>query len=104
MSDFGRTLTSNGRGSDHGWAGHHMVMGGAVNGGQIYGNYPLLSANSPLDVGRGVYIPTLSVERYFAELALWLGVAPGELDTVLPNVRNFYSPESVTPPLGFMTL
>lgn len=103
-SDFGRTLTSNGKGSDHGWAGHHMVMGGAVNGGQTYGTYPLLSANSPLDVGRGIYIPTLSVDSYFAELALWLGVAPRDLDTVLPNVRNFYSPESTTPPLGFLNI
>ena len=101
-SDFGRTLTSNGKGSDHGWGGHHMVMGGAVNGGQIYGDYPLLSANSPLDVGRGVYIPTLSIDSYFAELALWLGVAPSDLRSVLPNVDRFYTPGSLEPPLGFL--
>ena len=101
-SDFGRTLTSNGKGSDHGWGGHHMVMGGAVNGGQMYGTYPTLAANSPLDVGRGIYIPTTSIDSYFAELALWLGVTPGDLDTVLPNVRSFYLPESTTPPLGFL--
>lgn len=101
-SDFGRTLSSNGRGSDHGWGGHHMVMGGAVNGGQIYGDYPILSANSPLDVGRGVYVPTMSVDTYFAELALWLGVSPSELDRVLPNVRRFYSPESNAAPLGYL--
>ena len=103
-SDFGRTLSSNGRGSDHGWGGHHMVMGGAVNGGEIYGEYPILSASAPLDIGRGVYIPTLSVDSYFAELALWLGVAPSNLDQVLPNVRRFYSPESAQAPLGFLTL
>ena len=79
-----------------------MVMGGAVNGGQIYGDYPLLSANSPLDVGRGVYVPTLSIDSYFAELALWLGVSATELDRVLPNVGRFYSPGSSSPPLGFL--
>lgn len=101
-SDFGRTLTSNGRGSDHGWGGHHIVMGGDVTGGQIVGDYPLLAANSPLDVGRGIYIPTTAVDEYFAELALWFGVAAGDIDYVLPNMRAFYSPGSGTPPLGFM--
>ena len=101
-SDFARTLTSNGKGSDHGWGGHHLVMGGAVQGGRMFGDYPLLAQQSPLDVGRGVYVPTTSVEEYFAELALWFGVAPGELDLVLPNVRNFYSPESDAAPMGFM--
>ncbi|MFK8032187.1 MAG: DUF1501 domain-containing protein [Gammaproteobacteria bacterium] len=101
-SDFGRTLTSNGKGSDHGWGGHHVVMGGGVNGGQMYGDYPLLAANSPLDVGRGIYAPTTSVDEYFAELALWFGVAPSELDQILPGVRSFYSPESGGSPLGFL--
>ncbi|MEL7535871.1 MAG: DUF1501 domain-containing protein [Pseudomonadota bacterium] len=100
-SDFGRTLTSNGRGSDHGWGGHHVVMGGAVNGGQIYGDYPMLAANSPLDVGRGIYIPTTSVDEYFAELALWFGVSTADLDYVLPNLRAFYTPGS-PPPIGLM--
>ncbi|MEL7449826.1 MAG: DUF1501 domain-containing protein [Pseudomonadota bacterium] len=102
ISDFGRTLTSNGRGSDHGWGGHHMVMGGAVSGGEVYGDYPLLAANSPLDVGRGIYAPTTSVDAYFAELALWLGVERSDLETVLPNVGTFYSPSSADPPLGFL--
>ena len=102
ISDFGRTLTSNGKGSDHGWGGHHIVMGGAVQGGQYFGDYPELSAVSPLDVGRGVYAPTTSVDEYFAELALWFGVAPSDLDSVLPNVRNFYSPGSGSAPLGFL--
>lgn len=101
-SDFGRTLTSNGKGSDHGWGGHHIVMGGAVRGGQIYGEYPLLAAGNPLDVGRGIYAPTTAVDEYFAELALWFGVAPGDLDLVLPNLRRFYLPESGQPPLGFL--
>lgn len=101
-SDFGRTLTSNGKGSDHGWGGHHLMMGGSVLGGSIYGDYPLLSANSPLDTGRGVYVPTTSADLYFAELAQWFGVAPSDLSYVLPNIGNFYSPGSTTPPLGFM--
>ncbi len=102
-SDFGRTLTSNGKGSDHGWGGHHVVMGGAVNGGSFYGEYPEIYPGSPLDVGRGIYAPTTAVEQYFAELALWFGVTPGELDTVLPNVRTFYSPESGESPLGILS-
>ncbi len=102
-SDFGRTLTSNGKGSDHGWGGHHIAMGGSVNGGSIFGDYPLLSASSPLDVGRGVYAPTTSVDEYFAELATWFGVPASDLDLVLPNVRSFYTPGSATPPIGFLS-
>ena len=101
-SDFGRTLTSNGKGSDHGWGGHHVAMGGSVAGGQIIGSYPLLSTTSPLDVGRGIYIPTTSVDEYFAELALWFGVPASDLELVLPNVRGFYAPGSPERPLGFL--
>ncbi|MGI9324635.1 MAG: DUF1501 domain-containing protein [Pseudomonadales bacterium] len=99
-SDFGRTLTSNGKGSDHGWGGHHLVMGGAVNGATMFGDYPELSANSPLDTGRGVFVPTTAVDEYFADLAIWLGVSDADLDQVLPNVRRFYTPGSAQPPLG----
>lgn len=102
ISDFGRTLTSNGRGSDHGWSGHHIVMGGAVNGGAFYGNYPEIFAGNPLDVGRGVYAPTTSVDEYFGELALWFGVAPNELESVLPNAHRFFDPVSTSRPMGFM--
>lgn len=101
-SDFGRTLTSNGRGSDHGWGGHHIVMGGAVNGGRFYGTYPEIYPGSPLDVGRGIYAPTTAVEEYFAELALWFGVPASDLDTVLPNVARFYDPASADLPLGLL--
>ncbi|MEL6870216.1 MAG: DUF1501 domain-containing protein [Pseudomonadota bacterium] len=101
ISDFGRTMTSNGRGSDHGWGGHHIVVGGQVQGQHIFGDYPTLAlANAPLDVGRGIYAPTTSIDAYFADLALWFGVAPSELDRVLPNVRTFYDPLSNTPALG----
>lgn len=101
MSDFGRTLTSNGKGSDHGWGGHHIVMGGAVNGGRYYGDYPEIHPDNPLDVGRGVYIPTTATDLYFAELARWFGVADGDLGLVLPNLERFYSP-SQGAPLGFL--
>jgi uncharacterized protein (DUF1501 family) len=101
-SDFGRTLTSNGKGSDHGWSGHHIVMGGAVNGGQIIGEYPEIYDGNPLDVGRGIYAPTTSVDEYFAELALWLGVAGSDLGTVLPNISRFFTPVTGGRPLGFM--
>ncbi len=100
-SDFARTLTSNGQGSDHAWGGNHMVMGGPVVGGDIYGSYPQLFVDNDLDTGRGRLIPTTSCDEYFAELALWLGVAPSDLATVLPNVDHFYSPGS-GPPIGFV--
>ncbi|MEM8489959.1 MAG: DUF1501 domain-containing protein [Pseudomonadota bacterium] len=102
ISDFGRTLTSNGKGSDHGWGGHHIIMGGAVNGGQFYGDYPDIRRGNPLDVGRGIYAPTTSVDEYFGELALWFGVSGGDLRLVLPNVNRFYSPVTDGRPLGFM--
>ena len=101
-SDFGRTLTSNGQGSDHAWGGNHMVMGG-VNGRKIYGDYPSLYEDNPLDTGRGRLIPTTSCDEYFAELALWFGVTPGELTTVFPNIGRFYDPISGSRmPIGFL--
>jgi len=107
-SDFGRTLTSNDRGSDHAWGGNHFIMGGSVDGRKIFGEYPSLALNpesggselNPLDTGRGRMIPTTSCDEYFGELALWLGVPPSSLHLVLPNVGNFFSP-GATGPLGF---
>ena len=101
-SDFARTLSSNGRGSDHAWGGNAFIMGGAVKGGQIYGTYPSLALGNPLDVGRGVLMPTTSLDQYFAELALWFGVTPNELATILPNVGRFYDVTRGEKPLGFM--
>ena len=103
ISDFARTLTSNGNGTDHAWGGNTIVMGGAVNGGQIYGTYPSLSLNSDLDLGNGVLVPTLSTDEYFAELAQWFGVSNGDLADIFPNLTNFYVP-GVTPPIGFMNI
>jgi len=108
-SDFGRTLTSNGRGSDHAWGGNQLVVGGAVQGQRIYGQYPSLAVNAdggpevnPLDTGRGRFIPTTSVDELVAELALWLGVSKTDLPYVLPNIGNFYSLASSDPPLGML--
>ncbi|MDH3626376.1 MAG: DUF1501 domain-containing protein [Acidobacteriota bacterium] len=102
-SDFGRTLTSNGRGSDHAWGGNHIVMGGAVAGGDVYGSYPSMSLGSSLDTGRGRLIPTLAVDEYFADLALWFGIPSPDLELVLPNINRFYNTASVQPPIGFMS-
>lgn len=108
-SDFGRTLTSNARGSDHAWGGNQFVIGGAVRGKRLYGQYPSLAVNpesgpeiNPLDTGRGRFIPTTSVDEFFAEMALWLGVNPTSLPLVLPNIGNFYAPSASTPPVGFL--
>jgi uncharacterized protein (DUF1501 family) len=101
-SDFARTLTSNGAGSDHAWGGNMFVLGGAVNGGRVYGSYPDVALTAPSVVtSRGSTVPSLSVDEYFAELALWLGVTPGDLPSVLPRITTFYSPGG-SPPVGFM--
>lgn len=88
-SDFGRTLTSNGDGSDHGWGSHHFVVGGAVAGQQFYGKLPTLAVNGPDDVGQGRLLPTTSVDQLGATLATWFGVQPSDLPLVFPNVGNF---------------
>jgi uncharacterized protein (DUF1501 family) len=94
-SDFGRTLTSNGDGSDHGWGGHHLMVGGAVKGNAFYGTPPPVSVgntSAPEDqwhVGQGRLLPSTSVEQYAATLARWFGVADGELAGILPNLKNF---------------
>jgi uncharacterized protein (DUF1501 family) len=101
-SDFGRTLTSNGLGSDHAWGGNHFVIGGSVNGGRVYGQYPTLVKGGPDDVGRGRMLPTTSVDAYGAELASWFGVPSAELETVFPNSNNFFDPNSTPFPLGML--
>ncbi|MEM9050842.1 MAG: DUF1501 domain-containing protein [Bacteroidota bacterium] len=101
ISDFGRTLTSNGDGSDHAWGGNAMVMGGAVNGGSIYGQYPSLELDSELMLPRGVLIPTTSTSEYFAELAGWYGVSESDIYDIFPDLINFHSPGNGFP-IGFM--
>ena len=100
-SDFARTLSTNGQGSDHGWGGNHFVAGGAVNGGEFYGDYPDdLSTANPLNVGRGRYIPTMSVDELAADLALWFGAGHSDLATIIPNIGNFYDTGLGGSPLG----
>ena len=88
-SDFGRTLTSNGDGSDHGWGSHHFVLGGAVAGQRFYGTLPAMAVNGPDDVGQGRLLPTTSVDQLGATLATWYGVPASELPLVFPNIGNF---------------
>ncbi|MDR7332183.1 DUF1501 domain-containing protein [Roseateles asaccharophilus] len=88
-SDFGRTLSSNGDGSDHGWGSHHFVMGGAVKGGRYYGALPSVSVNGPDDVGQGRLLPTTSVDQVAATLATWMGVPATDLPLVLPQIANY---------------
>jgi uncharacterized protein (DUF1501 family) len=92
-SDFGRTLTANSDGSDHGWGSMHFVLGGAVKGRRIYGTPPIVGANTPDDVGQGRLLPTIAVDQYAATLASWFGVSASDMRTVLPNIGN-YNPAS----------
>lgn len=102
-SDFGRTLTPNSGGSDHGWGGNQFVVGGGVNGGKVYGSYPDLTLGSALDMGRARLIPTTSVDQYFADLALWMGVSSQNIASVLPNLYRFHDVINSGPPLGLFT-
>ncbi len=88
-SDFGRTLTSNGDGSDHGWGSHHFVMGGAVDGGKFFGTAPEIGLTHNQQVGSGRLIPSTAVDQLGAELAAWFGVSATDVKTVLPNAKNF---------------
>jgi len=97
-SDFGRTLTSNSNGTDHGWGSHHFVVGGAVQGGDMYGQYPVIGVNQANDVGAGRLIPTTLVDQYAGTLARWFGLSDGQVRQVFPNFGNFGS----SPYLGFL--
>ena len=108
-SDFGRTLNSNGDGSDHGWGSHHFMVGGAVKGNAFYGKAPPVSntnsttdANDQWHVGQGRLLPSTSVDQYAGTLAKWFGVANSELAGVLPNLSHFGGADYPTD-LGFMT-
>ena len=98
-SDFNRTFTTNGDGTDHAWGGHHLVAGGAVKGGDIYGAYPTLGVDraasgttpafaNPDMVGTAI-VPTTSVETYMATMAAWMGVTPAQMATIFPRLANF---------------
>lgn len=102
-SEFARTINSNGSGSDHAWGGVQMVVGGAVNGGQVYGRYPSIVLNNTLSgsvsvnatqgecFSRGQFIPTVATDQLAASLAQWMGVPFADLPTIFPNIDNFAS-------------
>ena len=104
MSEFARTLTSNGNGTDHAWGGNVMAMGGPIVGGNIFGTYPSLELNNSIEVGGGVLIPQLSCDEYFAELAMWFGVSSSDLSTIFPNLGHFYDVGSGDAPIGFLNI
>ena len=111
-SDFGRTLTSNGNGSDHAWGANHLVMGGAVGGGKVYGDaaggyYPDLQKLSAIDTGQGRLIPGVAVDEYARDLLSWFGIGSGDMDYVLPAFSSrfggrpalgLFSAATATPP------
>jgi uncharacterized protein (DUF1501 family) len=127
-SDFGRSMTSNNGGTDHGWGSHHFVLGGAVQGGAFYGNgcgfsgagpdyglvmpsllnptsssygVPSPNQNDPGD-GNGRIIPTTSVDQYAATLANWFGLSAGDINLIFPNLSNFSASASYDPANGYM--
>ena len=107
-SDFGRTFTSNGDGTDHGWGSHHFVMGGAVKGGDLYGRFPTLAPKnsnnsnfdgSPDQLGNGSLLPQTTVEQLGYTLGTWFGLSPTQMLDIFPNLNNF---NAVDRNLGFM--
>lgn len=107
-SDFARTFSPNNSGTDHAWAGHQMVMGGAVNGGQIFGHFPSLKlGDTPGSIdahrNRGRFIPSISVDQYASVIAKWFGVGSSEMETIFPNLSRFNDPfTSSEPNLSFL--
>ncbi|MEP6882396.1 MAG: DUF1501 domain-containing protein, partial [Dokdonella sp.] len=98
MSEFARTLSTNGNGSDHAWGSVNMIMGGAVQGGKLYGGFPDQTLNGPVSLSRGQFVPSTSVDQMAATLARWMGVTSNsDLNTIFPNLANFTSNN-----LGFM--
>jgi uncharacterized protein (DUF1501 family) len=97
-SDFGRTFTSNGDGTDHGWGAHHFVYG-AVRGREIYGRFPQIGLNHDDEVGSGSFLPQVSVDQIGATLGQWFGASSSDLNLIFPNLTNF--PSGVRN-LGFM--
>ena len=100
-SDFSRTFVTNGDGTDHAWSGHHIIHGGAVKGGDMYGQFPTVGVDSHgflnPDIVDNAMIPTTSVDQYAATLGKWFGVSDGDLHTIFPNLHNYS-----TPYLGFL--
>ena len=107
VSDFARTLRSNGNGTDHAWGSNMMAIGGPVKGQRIYGHYPetLDPGQNPSDLGGGIILPSTSADVYFAELAHWFGVSKSNLEEIFPNLINFYDYRTAEGnPLDFLTI
>ncbi len=104
LSDFGRSLQPSGTGSDHGWGSHYLAMGGAVNGQQVYGSFPIFNVNdsaynpNAFADNRGILLPTTSLAQYGATLAKWFGAQSSQLGTLFPELLNFPVSD-----LGFMS-
>ena len=96
-SEFGRALQHNGRGSDHGWGGHHFILGGSVVGNRVYGTFPTVALGGQEDSGQGRLIPTTSVDEYVATLSRWFGVSSANMPIIAPNIGRFSKPN-----LGFL--
>lgn len=98
MSEFARTLSTNGNGSDHAWGAVNMILGGAVQGGRLHGSFPAQQLDGPVSLSRGQFIPSTSVDQMAATLARWMGITSNsDLNTIFPNLPNFS-----TNNLGFM--
>ncbi len=99
MSDFSRTFQPNSNtGSDHAWGSHHIVVGGAVKGGTMYGTFPTLALGGPDDSGsNGRWVPSTASVQYAATLARWFGVSTAQMASIFPNIGSF-----ATPNLGFV--
>ena len=98
-SEFGRTYSMNGDGTDHAWSGHNLIMGGAVKGGRIHGEMPDFSLGGPDDTDTtGRFIPKYGVDQYGATLAKWMGMSDSDMLEIFPNLANFNETD-----LGFMS-
>ncbi|MGJ8686011.1 MAG: DUF1501 domain-containing protein [Spongiibacteraceae bacterium] len=95
LSDFGRSLGNNGDGTDHAWAGHNLVMGGAINGGKLIGAFPDMTLGGDNDTGnKGRMIPSIAVDQYLATLSSWFGVSDDDMSSLYPNLANFQAANS----------
>lgn len=107
ISEFGRTLRPNQDGTDHAWGGNTLVMGGQnlIDGGKVFGSFPsmVLGNQNPLELdSSGRFIPTLSTDEYFGEIAQWFGVPSTDMSVIFPNIGNFYNPLTNSHPIGFI--